>query len=84
MTQPGSCQRHARARHKHGAGTVTSQWPRTPEHSRVSYLVADTGAGLVLAGTGGAGATLLVSGILVGSILAGAGSSGERQEQGWG
>lgn len=40
---------------------------------------------MVLAGMGGAGAILLVSGSLVGSILAGAGSSGERrQEQGWG
>lgn len=85
MSQPGSFQPHARASHEHGAGTGTSQWPWTPQNSHnVSYLVASTGAGLVLAGTGGGGAILLVSGSLVGSILAGAGSSGEKQEQGWG
>lgn len=82
VAQPGSCQPWPRTWPRHWDIAVA---PDSPAQLRLSYLVASMGAGLVLAGTGGAGAILLVSGSLVGSILAGAGSSGERrQEQGWG
>lgn len=82
MAQPGSCQPWPRTWPWHWDIAVALDSPAQP---RLSYLVASTGAGLVLAGTGGAGAILFVSGSLVGSILAGARSSGERrQEQGWG
>lgn len=65
------------------AGMFCISTARMPQ--RESYLLVTVGAGLALAGTGGAGAILLLWGCLAGSILSGAGSSGvEKQEQGWG